>query len=99
MARFDVYRVGRSHLVVDVQADLLDDLRTRVVLPLGPLGENAGRRPERLRPEVAVAGQAYEIATDKIATLDVARLGEKVGNLEAHHHDITAAIDFLLQGF
>ena len=37
MARFDVYRLADGGLVVDLQADLLSDLKTRVVAPLLPL--------------------------------------------------------------
>ncbi|MEM9990051.1 MAG: CcdB family protein, partial [Pseudomonadota bacterium] len=38
MARFDVYQYDSAFapLVVDVQADLLNDLSTRVIIPLIP---------------------------------------------------------------
>ena len=37
MARFDVYRLagrGEARFVLDVQADILDELGTRIVVPL-----------------------------------------------------------------
>ena len=102
MARFDVYRLpGRSALlVVDMQADLLSDLATRVVVPLAPLA--AGRREDipRLNPVVTIGDKEYYFKPTDIATLPRALLRDPVANIEeAHRHDVTAAMDFLLQGF
>ena len=102
MACFDVYRLpGRSPIhVVDMQADLLSDLATRVVVPLAPA--SAGRREDipRLNPVVAIGGKDYFFKPTEIATLPRALLRDRVANLEsAHRNDVIAAMDFLLQGF
>ncbi|WP_196795971.1 CcdB family protein, partial [Komagataeibacter europaeus] len=52
MARFDVYRLtgrGEARFVLDVQADLLDAIGTRVVVPLLPQG-TAPKPAKRLNP-------------------------------------------------
>lgn len=102
MARFDVYRLsGRNPLlVVDMQADLLSELATRVVVPLAPLA--AGRREDipRLNPVVTVADKDYYFRPTEIATLPKALLRDPVANIEAaHRREIVAAMDFLQQGF
>jgi toxin CcdB len=102
MARFDVYRLpGRSPLlVVDMQADLLSDLATRVVVPLAPV--SAGRREDipRLNPVLRVGDKDYYFKPTDIATLPKALLRDPIANIEStHRNDIVAAMDFLLQGF
>ncbi|WP_421791326.1 CcdB family protein [Hyphobacterium sp.] len=102
MARFDVYRLGTSKvpLVVDVQANLLDDLASRVVIPLRPSGDAATEAISRLTPQIEVEGEAYVLMTADIAALPVIRLGEKVTNLgERSGDEISAALDFLFSGF
>lgn len=102
MARFDVYRFAAraAPLVVDVQADVLEDLASRVVVPLAP-ARNAGREAlPRLKPRITVDGKEYILMTTDIAALPRARLGPRVGNIQAEHRDdIINALDFLLVGF
>jgi toxin CcdB len=102
MARFDIYRYRDSAapLVVDVQADLLSSLDTRIIVPLAP--KAAVRREElpRLKPTIVVGGEHYTLLTTELAAVPLSRLGERVDNVEpSHRYDITAALDFLFQGF
>lgn len=102
MARFDVRRFGNAGitLVVEVQADVLEDLATRVVIPLLPAGMAAKGALTRLNPRIHVAGEDYVLMTTDIAALPARRLGSVVENIEAvHRDDITDALDFLLFGF
>ncbi len=102
MARFDVYRLpGRSGpLVVDVQADLLRDLMSRVVVPLEPKSSAGPERLPRLEPEFRIAGEDYVFKPTDIAVLPAALLREPVTNLESEHRsEVVAALDFLFQGF
>jgi toxin CcdB len=102
MARFDVYRNPISdsdaRYFVDIQSDLMSDLRTRVVIPLVPLPV-FGTPVSRLNPVVAIEGQLHALATTDMAGVHVTALGESVGSLESHADDITNAVDFLLYGF
>jgi len=102
VARFDVYRFASSDapLVLDVQADLLSDLRSRVVIPLVPLETAKNEQLPRLKPVLEIDGQRYVMMTTDLAGLPVARLGPFVENVESKYRDdITNALDFLLVGF
>lgn len=102
MARFDVYRFTSETvpLVVDVQAGILDDLASRVVIPLCPVKYAKGEMLSRLKPVLEIDGEEYVLMTTDIAAIPRTRLGERITNIEqACGDDISAAIDFLLIGF
>jgi len=102
VARFDVYRFANkaAPFVVDVQADLLSDLASRVVVPLAPVACFAKEELPRLKPRITIDGNEYILMTTDIGVLAKAQLGLPVTNIEtSHRDDITAALDFLLQGF
>jgi len=99
MARFDVRRLERSnYLALELQADLMDGFNTRVVAPLLPK-ETIGSYVSRLNPVFNINDTAYVMLTQHLAAVPVAELGDVVCNLAKHRDDITAATDFLFQGF
>jgi toxin CcdB len=83
--------------LLDVQADLLSELDTRVVVPL-IRADAFGRRVNRLHPEFHVADQRLVMATHLIAALRRSMLGPKVASLQAQYDEIVAAVDVLLSG-
>lgn len=104
MARFDVYPTPfadeRSHTPfwLDVQADHLSALATRVVLPLRRV--HAGQPlKQRLNPEFVVEGMAVYADTANLATYPQALLRRPRANLGAHRLSIDNALDFLFSGF
>ena len=102
MARFNVYRmrdVSTVPLVVDVQADLLEDLRTRVVIPLLPLPDAEREAAPRLKPIVDVAGEPYVLLTTDLSAIPISTLGEWVTSIQGQRQAIVDALDFLFQGF
>ncbi len=102
MARFDVYAFSskRTPLVLDVQADLLEDLASRVVVPLVPVSKGRSEVLPRLKPVIAVYKKRYVMMTTDLASLPVHRLGAKVAEVdEAERDDVVNALDFLLRGF
>lgn len=102
MARFDVFQFASrsAPLVVDVQADLLGALQTRVVIPLSPLERAEKEALPRLKPILEIAGERYVLMTTDIAALPIRRLGGFVANVETgYRKEITDALDFLLLGF
>ena len=99
MSRFNVFKnpEGTGYLL-DVQADLLDHLNTRVVVPLLPL--NVAPVPARsLNPVFEVEGESVAMATQFLAAVPEHMLRAVVANLESRRHDITIALDMLFQGF
>ena len=102
MARFDVYRhkSKTAPLVVDVQANLLSDLASRVVVPLVPATKADREALPRLKPSITIGARNYILMTTDIGVLAVGQLGAFVGNIEEDHRDdITSALDFLFQRF
>ena len=99
MARFDIYKLpGTDGYVVDCQADLLRDLKTRFVIPLLP--DNLAPRPlPRLTPALLFEGTPFVLATPLAATVFVRDLGEVIGSAEAFEATIIAAIDMLITGY
>ena len=99
MARYDVFagRVEGNYLL-DVQSDLLDNFKTRVVVPLLPVA-TVPPPMRKLHPIFEVNGRKLVMATHLIATVPASELGESRLNLTKHHDDIVAALDMLFQGF
>jgi toxin CcdB len=99
MARFDVFRNpdGEGYLL-DVQADLLGNLNTRVVVPLLP-SAMAPKAAKTLNPCFELAGETVVMATQFMAAVPAPLLRMPVTGLQAQRDEIVAAIDFLMQGF
>ncbi|MBO3758641.1 CcdB family protein [Ciceribacter sp. L1K22] len=99
MARFRVHRLKLGdQLVVDLQSDYLQDLPTRVVAPLQSV-EDVSWVIARLTPRFEVGGKSYVMATHRLSALAVSDLGPSVADLSPRADEITAATDFLFQGF
>ena len=101
MARFDLYRdrSGNASYLLDVQTDFLTVLGTRLVIPLLPQAQFSAAPIARLHLPVTVAGEALVLVTNFMAAVSVKQCGEVCGSLKDRSHEVTAAIDFLLQGF
>ena len=103
MAQFDVYRNPSPETgaaipyLLDVQADLLDGLATRVVVPLVRAAE-MGRRATLLNPQLEVDGQEVVMSTAELAGVPARALGEKIASVASRRHEIIAALDFLFAG-
>lgn len=105
MAQFVAYenlnkatRKTYPHLL-DVQSDLLGDLRTTVVLPLSPTSLANRAVLTRLNPVLQVEGSPYVVLTQQIAGIDRKHLGRQVDDLSEYRAEIVAALDFLVSGF
>lgn len=99
MARFGVYPNpdGPGYLL-DVQADLLDHLNTRVVVPLLP-ADSAPLPAGTLNPVFEIEGQRFVMATQFLAAVPANLLKSMTTSQEARRDEITAALDLLFQGF
>ena len=99
MARFDVYanRSGAGY-VLDVQADLIERLNTRVVVPLLLL-DAAPATAHRLNPVFDVQGVEVSMVTQFMAAVPSSELTVPVATLNGQSDAIFAAIDFLHHGW
>ena len=102
--QFDVHRnenkatKKRFPYLLDVQADLLDSLETRTVIPLSPEKSSRGMILTRIMPLLTVCGKKHVAVTTQLAGIAKRDLGKVVDNLEESRADIIAALDMLFTG-
>lgn len=98
MARFDVYASpdGAGYLL-DVQADLLDRLNTRVVVPLMPASA-APSPAKRLNPVFDIQSEPHVMVTQFLSAVPSAILKSPVTSFVQHDTEITGALDMLTTG-
>ncbi|HEV2271664.1 MAG TPA: CcdB family protein [Steroidobacteraceae bacterium] len=105
MAQFTVYRnknprsKGTFPFLVDVQSNLLEDLQTRVVIPLSRATALTKKPIERLMPILKLDEEPYVLMTPQLAGIASNDLGAASGSLAEHCGLILGAMDFLVTGF
>lgn len=104
MARFDVYENPNIETrpqipyLLDVQADLLEGLATRVVVPLVSASVmTAG--PPHLNPRFNIKRESVVMSTAELAGVPAELLKERVYSLKDKREQIIAALQFLFEGF
>lgn len=103
MAQFDVYEnlnpatCESIPYLLDVQADLLDALATRVVVPL-VLASEAGGTAKHFCPPFKIKGVSVVMSTGELAGLPLRTFGAKVTSLKTKRDEIIAALDLLFTG-
>lgn len=105
MACFDVYANPGSHTrttpyLLDVQSDLFEDLGSRIVVPMrrAELFANVAL-PSRLVPIVTIRDEQFMLETPKLGAVPASILKTSLTSLAHAQDQITAALDFLFQGF
>jgi toxin CcdB len=105
MAQLSVYRNKNARtkatfpLLVDVQSNLLEELQTRVVIPLTKATALTRRPLDQLTPILKFEDDAYVLVTPQLAGIARKELGAPSGTLAEHRDVILGAMDFLLKGF
>lgn len=85
-------------LLLDVQSGLLEELDTRVVVPLYRSSSLKGGVIKTLMPDVEVDGNTYTAVTQQLAGIPKKMLGAQVADLSSRRNDIVAALDLLVTG-
>src|SRR5207249_7588946 len=94
MPQFTVYRnknpksKGDIPYLLDVQSDLLGELRTRVVIPLYQKKSTHIKPMIRLTPEFEIEGRKLILMTPQLAGVSIKDLGEPVGDLKQSRLEI-----------
>ena len=105
MPRFDVYlnsgvQAAVTPYLLDVQSDLLQGLETRIVVPLRRRDRfPTVSLPANLMPMFEIEGVECLLETPKLAAVPLRLLKTPVASLAARHFEVTAALDFLFQGY
>lgn len=102
--QFDVYEnknvstKRRFPYLLDVQADLLTSIGTRVVIPLAVETDSKEIILSQLMPVLPVRGQNHVAVTPQLAGIPVCELSSQVENLSDFRTEIIAALDLLITG-
>ena len=105
MARFDVYANPGTHArttpyLLDVQSNLLDAADSRMVIPLRSLEHFAKvPLPSALAPVFTIEGREVLLETLKMGAVPVRILKSPVASVTAEQARVTAALDFLFNGY
>ena len=101
MAQFDVYvntNTTTAQLfpyLLNIQHDLLSNLRTRVVVPLC-----SDKSPmTHLNPSFVIENTTVYMSTSDMAGITLSSCGKVVTNIEINRREIINALDFLVSGF
>jgi len=97
MARFDVYRRD-GKLLLDVRADSLPYLKTRLVVPLFALDSAPRPLIDTLNPVMRFDGGEIAMMTQYAAAVSERDLGPAQGSLVSEEYIIGRALDMLLTG-
>jgi toxin CcdB len=102
MAQFTLYRntnqqtQNRYPLLLDVQNDFLNDLKTRLVIPA--VRQTNHKPITHLNPVFTWENEQYLLIVQEMAAIPSNNLGARVTDLQAMRGDILAAIDLLITG-
>jgi toxin CcdB len=86
---------------VDVQNELLEDLKSRVVIPIIALEKSKSTHsiyPQNLCPIVEIGHKKYVVMTHQMTSVPTQMLKNNEGSLLNYRDEIIAAIDFLVTG-
>jgi toxin CcdB len=104
VARFDVFQHPDPALrvvtpfLLDVQNDYIDQLQSRVVIPLR-LATKFGPPMRDLNPSFTVSKMKVVLDTAALAAFPSNGLTKAVTNLSAHSQDVLAALDTLFGSY
>jgi toxin CcdB len=103
MAQFDIYVNPNQgphepvRYLLDLQAEILDDLPTRVVAPL-VAPESLGPPMRILNPTVFVHGEPFILLSHLLAAIPAKSLGRPIASAKTQRDDVVRSVDFLFTG-
>jgi toxin CcdB len=101
VAQFDLHRNpkgGPYPLLLDVQADGIARLATRVVVPLMTVKRYGARPITRLNPVIQIKDHNYVLLFQELAAIPTSALGEIVSSVATRRPELIAALDLLFTG-
>jgi toxin CcdB len=104
MPQFEIYRNPSQKTkeaftyIVDIQHSIIDDLATRLVIPLGNTNVVSDQAMKRLTPLIEYNGEKYLLNTPKLTSMPKRLLKRPLGTVELQGHYIIDALDFAITG-
>ena len=98
--QFDVYRLPRQPavFVVDIQSRPLDELKTRVVIPLVRREDAPRSLVKTLNPCCQIENREMVLMTQTMASIPISELTQPIGSIVQHRDEIIRAIDTIIGG-
>jgi toxin CcdB len=84
--------------IVDIQSDVISDLATRIVVPLGRKTDFKSEQLKRLTPIIEYGGVELLLLVPQVASIPTKVLKNPIGSLSHLRDDIVAALDFAITG-
>jgi len=104
MAQFDVYQNPSKQTrkaypyILDIQNSLIEELTTRIVVPLGDAQQFKNEELRGLTPKVEFEDKTLLVLMPQISSMPTKRLNEPVGTLVHLRDEIISALDFAITG-
>ena len=104
MPQFDVYKNPSKNTrqaypyLVDVQNTVIDELTTRLVVPLTNVNAKPNMLMKKLTPEIEFDNNTYLFMTQQLTSIPEDLLKNPVGTLEGSRALLIDAIDFAITG-
>jgi len=83
---------------IDIQNSLLDDLNSRLVIPLSKQSSLDNNSAKKLCPVLQINNDDFVLLTHQMTTVPKSILKTEVISLENYRYEITDAIDFIITG-
>jgi toxin CcdB len=104
MSQFDVYinpsKTSREAYpyFVDIQNSLINDIDSRLVIPLGKLSDFRNQLMTGLTPLITYEGEDFILLTPQLTSMPANLLKTPIGSLKQVRDVIISAIDFAITG-
>lgn len=104
MSQFSVYKNKNSRTkktfpyLLDIQSDLLDQLRTTIIIPLGDYAIVKDQVITKLCPIIEINGNKYAALTQQMAGIERSLLGANVANISDYRLEFIDAMDLVISG-
>lgn len=105
MAQFDVYENSNTTTkeaypyFVDIQSNILSEIASRIVIPLGTLTSFKNQQLENLTPVITYNNEELLLLTPQIASTPLKILDKPIGSIAHLRATVLASVDFALSGF
>lgn len=99
--QFIVYQYKRaSHykMFVDVQSDIVDTPKRRMVIPFIESHHFSEKVNKLLFPEIHIDGEDYRLMTTELSSVPVEVIGEEIADLGEYADEIKDAINLMFWG-
>ena len=104
MAQFDVYaNPGKNSrnaypFILDIQSNLIDDIATRIVVPLALYSKFKNEELKSLTPRVSFDGEDLLILIPQLSSISSKSLKNPIGTFSHLRDEIIAALDLAITG-